>query len=1252
MATYDFTQDSIKFKYEDGGISLPQKITTINNSRYPLLDALDIDWNNAYLTYLGKIKDDFFTEYKHTKFSTKKVPLVNAGGYHDTRYDEDADYKDLENKAEIEPNLPLWRSSYTINTTPQLLDLINYIVSRVVNADDKLLELSNLVNLTKLYLTFEESETNDFISFNPEKDTVKNILYTLKPCLGYETETKQDKDRSFTLLDVRTHPRAQANINLNVNPILMAPGNLSEYVLTTSVIPNVEGDINVDGQWQYDFTFFINGFNKNFKFAQYNVQFTSRRVEGKYDFIEPSSFLLDINKVENNFSSIIINDIEYIYIKEDNKNEETVKAFEAFGDKKPKSYFLIEKAFIKDDQYIDNADGTKTIKFEEPGNDVDNLNEKSIAWFLKNGKIVAKTLSGANIGYAPLFNSDVDVNIIKIYPTYVENIYDKDGKLTTQYSLGKDIYDINDVDVDSYIDFDLNSAKNINVSTGEHVDASLKWDEYKQQYYYEYRFKTKKIVQDDSIASIDLKLLITGTKYIAPNDLFYNVPIPCATTNAVNIIWTIDDSVLNEVNDDILRNKTNLLNEKDLVITYEILSQDVGNNGLNNIHKIALTVPLYSYKSFNNDNDINNFNAQIKTTQFNLSKEKDLHGDNQLKKQAGCAPFIKVFPEGFENSIDLTPQIKIDLDGTYKLYQSDETLKEQIQDTTIKNGNDLLNKFLYSNNDSFILSNKVPDNYAGVYAGALLSKYLQVKNITKDKNKNNLNNIFTLGNVNDANAEYDYFYLPIVLNIPGGSFSINDSENDGSIISYGDSKFYIYLRITRGSNKLVGFDKIYKTDANGLKSNEIISVKLLDTIVKNGSSDTNVVLYKSSNNAFDGNDNKISHYMTARNRAENIKNENITLDFLGFESFNSSCEIIELDEKLFAFTKYNVTEKDKIEKKYAIDSDTMLKINNMVLKHDDKWNALKYEFNNNFFFDFDISRLNRRNDIPAIEQNRQKFLELFGETKGNEYLNEIEANNITLNNYNIGSIDGITSAATQTDNSTSQDLIMFFGKNTNNVTLNLKHILNNLDKDVYNQNNMTINAMIWPNVEINEQIDINYWNVSFEQINQSYIDDFDKSPYKDFITVVNHVKNGDDDVSNISITFKNLQTLMNKIKDSSGQDIYEYPVVHNDVIGNVTSTMVNVSAIKVVIFVWIPYNEMFQGSLFQFKLKLVYDENFDTSKGGSKGYMGMFFIDANLIENELLSITPDSIPIYLTHFVDANGDGIISPEEINKWTGV
>lgn len=1254
--TYTFIQDSIEFKYEDGGIALPQKITTINNSRYALVDALDIDWNNAYLTYLGQIEDDFFTEYKHTDFADKKVPKVNADGYHDTRYDNDEDYKDksTDEKHDLEPQLPLWRSTYTINSTPQLLDLVNYMVSRMIYADKKILELDNLVNLTKLYVTFHDSTKSPIVTFTPELNAINNVTFTLKPCLGLETETKEDKERKFNIYNIKTMPMAKAPIFLNTNIVLLNPSGLGDYVLTSSVTEQTSGDITTTGEFCYDFDFYVHGFDKNFKAAQYNVQFTSRRVEGKYDFIDPLAFIVDVNKAENSFDSIIINDIEYLYFDREN-NKDT---FAALEDLAPEKYFLIEKAFISDDQYTINEEGKTVVTFNDPGNDDENPQEKSLRWYITNGKLIGTTKSGAVINYIPIYNSAHTRNIVKIYPAFLEGYHtvtetnEETGEtIEKTYSLSKDIYDDNDtitvvngetkMGVTSYIE--LKEKTNISIKSDKISYGVKKWDSRKQRYYYEYSFTTSKLNQNDkNLGTLDLKLMLTGTKYVALNDNLYNVGIPCATSNFVNVIWKINGENLNSLNTKLVSKKTNQLSDKDLTVSYEVVDQIVGNNGVNNIRKISLTVPVYSFDSFTGDDAIESFSSVPTGTKFNLFKAlessqlyKDFVSKNGDPENYGTKPFIEVFPEGFEN-INLNEQIVFDKEATYEIYLNNNDLKNRyINDKNVVDADSLLDKyFVADNSKNYLIPNKLPNSGFVQLDGKTFAKYLQVKGITKRKDKQVSSPIFT---VDTDESNLDYFYLPLVFKLPAGSFNLTGNDDDD--ITYTESLLYIDLRIIRGSNKLVGFSKLYNENADGSKTNEIINVKLFDEILLNASDSNTLVLplYRPKNKTFKDN-NKISHYMTARNMVQNDKKEYETLDFYSLDNFEKF--VISRDNQNLAFTEYFVTNYD--EEKYLFDSNTFIRIENMFLRQDNSWNGLEYNYNTNFFFDFDVKRLNRFADLPDIIklENQEKFINRFGL----ENFNAISKNNINLNQNNIGITDNVVSAPIIKDNSVvSQNIIMFFGKNTQTVTINLPHIIENLIADQQNQEKLIVAGMICPTELPSGSID--YWTTGLGMLGDYILEDFNtNSPYKDFVKVNNSLEN-----STVSISIQNIQTLIEKETKQDGKKGYKYPIMHNDVL-TINNNTIEIETLHIVLVVWVPFNNLCQGTLFKFNLKLILDEHYDCEKLGSRGLLGTHFFTNDKIDEKLRAITETNLPIYLLHFIDKDGTGVIEQSEINYWT--
>ena len=128
--------EGINYSYNVGGIELPDKIAPINDSNYHLIDSCHIDWNNSALSYIPKIQKDIFKQYKYLYFDEDGNVTENENGVLETRYHNDSKLNLNIDFSEI----PLWKQDGTLKDSTELLDLVNYILSRIIHADDKILE--------------------------------------------------------------------------------------------------------------------------------------------------------------------------------------------------------------------------------------------------------------------------------------------------------------------------------------------------------------------------------------------------------------------------------------------------------------------------------------------------------------------------------------------------------------------------------------------------------------------------------------------------------------------------------------------------------------------------------------------------------------------------------------------------------------------------------------------------------------------------------------------------------------------------------------------------------------------------------------------------------------------------------------------------------------------------------------------------------------------------------------------------------
>ena len=168
--------NGIILKIDTSGTHVPQKIVPISGSEYALLNSVNIDWNEAQLSYLKQIDKEKLSEYVQENFS---------------KYNNDSDYTG-------EPKIPTWinktdffedlnndNNEYEpyISKSTDVLDIINYLLSRCIYLDKKYDNLQKKIDEQTVILAFneEELERKYGLKFDEYGHITNPVLLEIRP---------------------------------------------------------------------------------------------------------------------------------------------------------------------------------------------------------------------------------------------------------------------------------------------------------------------------------------------------------------------------------------------------------------------------------------------------------------------------------------------------------------------------------------------------------------------------------------------------------------------------------------------------------------------------------------------------------------------------------------------------------------------------------------------------------------------------------------------------------------------------------------------------------------------------------------------------------------------------------------------------------------------------------------------------------------------------------------------------------------
>ena len=696
-------KDGINYNYEydsttsKNKIEVPTKFVTVNDSSYPLIDMKNIDWDNALLDQILKIK--FIEDYIGIKYDDNNKPILD-----NYRYKDDSDQTtNLTSK-------PAWLNENNkghINSSTELLDLINYILSRIIYIDDAVVDLQDAANLKKIELKFFE---NDYFQVNPANPS-KPSDFTITICPN-NTKTR------YAEWIVSTFPSVNENINLALSEIgIYNNGNLVSGVtgIIKTYIDRNNGGNEATEQLYWDYVVKLNiyGFDKKYNELDVFLRYTSVLTE-HYQAIDPVDTKITIKKTPNLINWLYINNEEYSVINYNNSN------------------VLINTNILN--TYLTKDEKNNYI-FTEYNGDPQEPNLGSFEWFVKNEYVFNTNPSQ---GYLSLKIAKNEPLNIKVFPKYYGNnsLDNEDAsdneEVYSLLSIVKNGVNISGLDSQEYQQTNEGIigkpiSKTIIITNEDETTSELTFNGF------EYEFTPSIDINNSEYTVFSLSLKTTGTKYIQYNNIFNGLPI--SLSNLSNINYSINETTLKSVNSE-FESYEQIISSLDIV---------------DNRNRFNVELPIYTRKSFNDNNpktteDWKEYNGIITPNSFYMYFTP---GVNESDKD-----FFNIYLED-NPSINLFDKIKIDKNTTFNIWSNDEVLKR-----ILLNNNDSS-----SENNNNLSIDKVVENVIGeyldiIYSRNKLNQLLNIKVITKKATVDpNYNIIYN-------ETPESVFYLPIVYKIP------------------------------------------------------------------------------------------------------------------------------------------------------------------------------------------------------------------------------------------------------------------------------------------------------------------------------------------------------------------------------------------------------------------------------------------------------------------------------------------------------
>lgn len=1192
----EYIKDGIKYQYLEGGIELPEKITTINDSNYYLLDTRHIDWNSSYLSYIPEIDKSFFNQYKYVNFTSDGSPAKDpVTGTYLTRYHGDSDAAKF--NEEDYAYLPIWKESGKLKDSSELLDLINYLLSRCIYADDKILEFDQLLNLGQVYIEFQRDEIPDWIIPNETLTALENSEIVIYPFLTKEDAANNGGDRQFELqVHLKPKDRIKDNVEVRGEVNLYGPQGLSGTIISTISTAITSGDATVPFYQLYKLNNNIFGFNKNFDYAEISFRIVSSRT-ALWNSIEPMVFIIKVKKDENPISKILINGVEWIYVQNNKHNE---KVFELINEELskvskigPNEYVLIQRNDLDENQLRETENGVIITWYD--CDNVENPNKGSIEYYIKNNMFYGRNVTGLeplNGKTISLMNSDIsgNENIIKIYTKY--------PKLINDSFLSLDVNDPDDTQpVRGVIKLSGNGVKvNGNAwETRNETEIIGNWNTTEKCF--DFVFSTKQL--ENMSGELSMSILIEGTRYVSSNRTLYNVSLPVMPTNKIQLLWKFNENNWNEIVEE--------TGNSGYRITTAINNEGILNN-------VSISIPLFNKTSFaetDRENTINNkpylensLDTGLQPTRFSLWRTK-------ASGEYGKYPCIEVHPEGKNSLInDFQSKICLDYSPLISEYYSNPSFKNAVDSYFDENSSKNLENALKERNGEFIAKLFIAwDEYKGDGRTSLINR-IRAVHPTVDKLWEQRNNYPVF---NEYSEFADYIELPINLMILSGEGTFNNEK-----LVWNNTILPFRIKIIRGSNQLTGINQNLK---NG--KTEPVEVKLLDILKFSD-------IYGAREQFNNDDPKKKKWVLNGRNKRWNDPNvleaNKLSTLVLRERDIKDSSVTFAIDaNKSISFlyknqssTEFGTTKDEFLDSFYRSDNVNTINVY-PILWQDFEWHASSNSDNLKLIFGINISRLNRIID----GQSTQTTPGIFERYKISDPTlhEELNTHNIKFREDKVdvvanGNIAGLGGSIGWT-----KTITQFFNSSTTACSLRLNDILTNLP-----HNTETDNKQIKIIAKLIKRSNENEWNTFYTSLTQVIVNAYNNDSY-----TKSNIEISNDNI----ITLKGIRTLLenNQIEEivwENGTD----------------------KELRVKIYVWIPYNKFFSGLLLSINWKLFLDDTYNLNTGDYGELLKeKFLLDDGSITAIIENIKAENskiIPPYLYHLYDGDGDGIITSSEIEK----
>lgn len=765
----------ITYTFDSAGTEIPQKFTTIAALDYPLLDAKNLDWNDAYLTQIEKINYKKLEEF--------------VGGDKRTRYQNDPDYAKFSDKSIF----PFWLNNKRVNHSGEVLDIIDYLISRCIYLDKKVDELEANARKHDVTLIFDENEVKDLGSDIDKAGNIYiTITYTIKPNQtnpAFEGTQYEGEYRGFEL-SVYT-----AEAIKEIELPLFDGGNGIQIAKEPSVLGTGGGIIDILGNGNVQIKapspevgiywllrFIIGGWspisvsNPALRYPDYIYTAVTIQTppNENYNASEIRSIPILVKKDDNPFEYVFINNERYFYIAPG-----TFKSLNS--NVAEHGYFFISELNLK-------------LLFGE------NYSDKFSEYTDDQVKRMTPYLLGdpSNKNSNLLVIPDEKELEIKIYPKYF-GLSDS----LTQYCGSNDIY-TGDADIPSVGDVEFTALTTAGLDASNNIDkvtstqSTIGKTEFGEKIYEGFSWKgifsrKDKTVHDLSRNSLKMTITTTPTYYVAKNEI--NIGI---TVSDKRNIKFVDKNYLLDSNK---KHTTLISDENSRPITEYIKSRDFIKSELNqDTNEWDLVFPIWSAKSWSNIFDIN--------TKLLDERDSLVFPDNQYAFKVGdkygegfpminlnfssgesitpYKPLIGALVQGDDNSWhDVTNELEIDYESTFK-------------ENSIKTNNSYITDW-----DSQIDWKSYPSNITERERGIILCDHFVRMYQQTDSRGNNLGKYFLPVHTtvisptddNFASAE-DYPTFKLILKIPE-----NDTQTSASNVPiYNETKLKVNIKCVRAIN--------------------------------------------------------------------------------------------------------------------------------------------------------------------------------------------------------------------------------------------------------------------------------------------------------------------------------------------------------------------------------------------------------------------------------------------------------------------